>query len=77
MPQCPYSEFIKDEVSDKTEQNSLYRAWHEGFEAHKFEMANQMKKLTSLAQMLDNQMRKVNELQTELEKKKPKLQETN
>jgi hypothetical protein len=73
MPQCPYPENIKDEVSGKTEQNSLYRAWHEGFEAHKFEMANQLKKLTSLEQILDNQRRKVNEIQTELEKQLPKL----
>ena len=77
MPHCPYPEDFTDYVSGKTELNNLYLVWHEGYEAHKFEMANQMKKLTSLAQMLDNQMRKVNELQTELEKKKPKLQETN
>ena len=51
--------------------------WHEGFEAHKFEVANQMKKLTTLAQMLDNQMRKVNELQTELDKQKAEYRETN
>lgn len=77
MPQCPYPETITDEVSGKTESNSLHRAWHEGFEAHKFEMANQIRKLTTLAQMLDNQIIKVNELQTELEKQKAKYQETN
>ena len=76
MPQCPYPEQIEDEVSGETEQNSLYRAWHEGFEAHKFEVANQMKKLTTLAQMLDNQIRKVNELQTELDIQKAKYRET-
>jgi len=77
MPQCPYPENIKDEASGETVSYSLYRAWHEGFEAHKFEMANQLKKLASLEQILDNQRRKVNEIQTELEKQIPKLQETN
>lgn len=74
MPKCPYPEYINDETSDELEQNSLYRAWHEGFEAHKFEIANQIKKLNSLARILDNQIVKVNELQNELEKRKSNLQ---
>lgn len=74
MPGCPYPENTRDEISGKIEQNSLYRVWHEGFEAHKLEIAGQIKKLNSLAQILDNQIIKVNELQTELEKRKSNLQ---
>lgn len=74
MPECPYPEDFEDEISGKIEQNILYRVWHEGFEAHKFEIAKYVKHLSSLAQILDNQIVKVNELQTELEKRKPELQ---
>jgi hypothetical protein len=74
MPICPYPENITDEVSGQTKTNILYMVWHEGFEAHKFEMSNQLRKLASLAQMLDKQIVKVNELQTELEEQKTKYQ---
>ena len=74
MPECPYPVNARDEVSGKIIQNSLYRAWHEGFEAHKIELANHVKKLNSLARILDNQIVKVNELQAELEKRKTEFQ---
>jgi hypothetical protein len=77
MPQCPYPEIITDEVSGRMRLNSLYRVWHEGFEAHKFEMAYQLKKLASLTQEFDTQIKKVTDLQIELEKQKAKYQEKN
>ena len=77
MPECPYPETVTVEVSCRKESNSLYGAWREGFEAHKFEMVNQLRKLAILALMLDSQIVKVNELQRELGKQKAKLQKTN
>jgi len=74
MPQCPYPEQMEDEVSGEIEQNILYRVWHEGFEAHKLEIVNKVKTLTSLGKILDNQVRQVSELQAELATLKEELQ---
>ena len=41
MTQCPYPETVKDEYSGVEIPNDKYRYWHEGYEAHKFEMASQ------------------------------------
>jgi hypothetical protein len=77
MVQCPYPETFIDQVSDKTESNILYLVWHEGFEAHKFEMANLSIKVASLAVALDNEIRNVSELRMKMEKRGPNLQEAN
>ncbi len=61
-------------MSDTIKQNSLYIAWHEGFEAHKLEIANKVKTLTSLGKLLDNQVSHVKELQSELAILKAELQ---
>jgi CRISPR/Cas system CMR-associated protein Cmr3 (group 5 of RAMP superfamily) len=70
MSRCPYPENFTDPLSGQTELNSLYLAWHEGFEAHKFEMANQTIKLASLVVDFENQIRKIMELKKELETKR-------
>jgi len=57
--------------------NDKYRCWHEGYEAHKFEMANLLITIDCLAQRLDDEVRNVKELKIELEKQKAKFQETN
>ena len=36
MNQCPYPERNHNRVSGNIETNRLYFAWHEGYEAHKF-----------------------------------------
>ena len=77
MSRCPYPENFTDPLSGQTELNSLYLAWHEGFEAHKFEMANLLITIACLAQRLDDEVRNVMELKRELEKQKAKFQETN
>jgi hypothetical protein len=40
MVRCLYPETIHDEKSDMEVYNDKYICWHEGYEAHKFEMAN-------------------------------------
>jgi replicative DNA helicase len=70
MMACPYPETYRDQVSGKTESNSLYLAWHAGYEAHKLEMANQSLKLANLAVELEAKIKKVMELKRELEKQK-------
>ena len=40
MSQCPYPETIIDQSSCEMRPNRLYLVWHEGYEAHKFEIAN-------------------------------------
>jgi len=74
MPQCPYPEKIIDIGSGKIEQNGLYKAWHEGFEAHKLEIANKVKTLDSLGKVLDTQVKQVTDLQSELATLKEELQ---
>jgi len=69
MIQCPYPETITDKSTSRTESNCLYVAWHEGYEAHKFELANQSILLASLAVALDEEIRNVVELKMELRKK--------
>jgi hypothetical protein len=77
MVQCPYPETFIDQASDKTEFNILYLVWHEGFEAHKFEMANLSIQVASLAVALDNEIRNVSELRMKMEKEGSNLQEAN
>ncbi len=76
MPQCPYPEDFKDQVSGKTETNRLYLAWHEGYEAHKFEMANQSIILANLLQEFDTEVRNVKEMERELQRQRVKFEET-
>ena len=49
MAQCPYPETFPYQVSGKTKANLLYLVWHERYEAHKFEMANQSIRIANLA----------------------------
>jgi hypothetical protein len=46
--------------------NEKYVIWHEGYEAHKFEMANQTIKIALLAQGLEDEIKKYKQLETEL-----------
>jgi hypothetical protein len=48
--------------------------WHEGYEAHKFEIANLSIQLACLTVELDTQIRNIQELKSELEKQRTKLQ---
>jgi CRISPR/Cas system CMR-associated protein Cmr3 (group 5 of RAMP superfamily) len=76
MTQCPYPETFPDQVSGKTEINSLYLAWHEGYEAHKFEMANQSIRIANLVLELETEVANIKELKRALVKQKSKLQDT-
>ena len=77
MSQCPYPETFIDHVSGKTEINSLYLIWHEGYEAHKFEMANQSIRIANLALELEKEIANIMELKRVLGKQRVKLQESN
>jgi regulator of sirC expression with transglutaminase-like and TPR domain len=73
MSQCPYPETFINPVSLQTESNSLYFVWHEGYEAHKFEIANLSIKIARLAVELENEIRKITEMKRELEKIKKQI----
>ena len=77
MTQCPYPETIQDENSGVEVFNDQYIYWHEGYEAHKFEIANLSIKLAFLAQRLDTEVRNVQELKRTLQKQRAELQEPN
>lgn len=62
MTQCPYPEIIRDEYSGAEIPNDKYRYWHEGYEAHKFEMASQAAQTMLLAEELANAIREVKQL---------------
>jgi predicted RNase H-like nuclease (RuvC/YqgF family) len=44
--------------------------WHEGYEAHKFEIANLSIRIAHLAVELENENRKIKQLKSELEERK-------
>ncbi len=67
---CPYPKTIEDEASGVVVSNDLYKAWHEGYEAHKFEMAELMKKLEALANEMDVSVREVNQIKKKLRERK-------
>ena len=73
MPQCPYPETFNDRASGKIESNSLYLAWHEGFEAHKVEIITRVKLLEIYVRELATEIRSIKELKRELEKQRTKL----
>jgi hydrogenase-4 membrane subunit HyfE len=77
MVQCPYLENFLDPVSGKIVFNSLYLAWHEGYEAHKFEMANQSLRIANLVMELETEVANIKELKRALGIQRAKLQETN
>jgi hypothetical protein len=77
MCQCPYPETIINPISQNREYNILYLVWHEGYEAHKFEMANLLIKIASLAVELETEIRNTQELRRELEKPGSVYKETN
>ena len=70
MSECPYPETFTNPMSNKIESNNLYLVWHEGYEAHKFEIANLSIKLACLAVDFETQIRNITELKSELEKQK-------
>jgi hypothetical protein len=47
--------------------------WHEGYEAHKFAMANQSIRLANLVVELETEIRNVTALKKELEKQRAKF----
>ena len=55
-------------MSLQTESNSLYFVWHEGYEAHKFEIANLLIKIALLTVELETEIREITEMKRELEK---------
>ena len=70
MSQCPYPETFTNPISNKTESNSLYLVWHEGYEAHKFEIVNLSIKLACLVVELENEIKNIMEMKSRLEKQK-------
>ena len=76
MAQCPYPETFPGQVSGKTESSILYLVWHEGYEAHKFEMANQSIRIANLVLELETEVANIKELKRALVKQKSKLQGT-
>jgi predicted RNase H-like nuclease (RuvC/YqgF family) len=70
MSQCPYPETIIDQSSCEMRPNRLYLVWHEGYEAHKFEIANLSIRIAHLAVELENENRKIKQLKSELEERK-------
>ena len=76
MAQCPYQETFPGQMSGKTESSILYLVWHEGYEAHKFEMANQSIRIANLVLELETEVANIKELKRALLKQKSKLQET-
>jgi len=59
MPQCPYPEMITDWLSGETETNTLYAAWHEGYEAHKLELIVKVQYLEMHISDLAEEIRKL------------------
>ena len=77
MAQCPYPETFPGQVSGKTESSILYLVWHEGYEAHKFEMANKSIRIAYLVLELETEIANIKELQRALGKQRAKLQGEN
>ncbi len=73
MTQCPYPETIRDEDSGVEVANDKCKYWHEGYEAHKFEMANLSIRVAYLVQELDTEVRSVKELKRELQRQRDKF----
>lgn len=63
MSECPYEETIIDKDMDAEVMNVKYIAWHEGYEAHKRDIASYM---TELKQQLEYEIRKTKQLRIEL-----------
>jgi hypothetical protein len=72
MGQCPYPETLTNPISGKAEINSLYLAWHEGYEDHKLELLTKVKYIDIYVRELALEVRKIKELKKELEKQKGK-----
>ncbi len=70
MGKCPYEENIKDNCIGAEIPNKLYYAWHEGYEAHKLELANQSVMVALLVKELEVEITKVKKLEAELKTKK-------
>lgn len=66
MIRCPYPPTILNEDSEVEILNDKYVLWHEGYEAHKAEMANSTSMMASLVQAYTRAYLKVKELELEL-----------
>jgi hypothetical protein len=66
MSQCPYPETFINPLSLQTESNSLYFVWHEGYEAHKLEIANLVINVAMLTVEFETEIREINEMKREL-----------
>ena len=73
MSRCPYPETFTNPISGKTETNSLYTVWHEGYEAHKLELMDRVQWLEVCMRELCRQITQIKELKRELEKQKTEL----
>ena len=65
MSQCPYPETFINPLSLQTESNSLYFVWHEGYEAHKLEIANLVINVAMLTVEFETEIREINEMKGE------------
>ena len=63
MSQCPYQETIVDEDNDTEVVDDRYFAWHEGYEAHKCDIATWS---IQLKQELEREITKAKQLEVEL-----------
>jgi hypothetical protein len=70
MSECPYPEFIINPISGEHTSNTLYLAWHYGYEAHKFELANHSIKLANLAVELELEVQNVMKLKKAMQKQR-------
>jgi len=70
VSRCPYPQTFIDPVSGVKVTNSQYMVWHEGYEAHKMEIGEQVKFLETYVLQLSEAVAKVKELKRELEKQK-------
>ena len=55
MTQCPYPQTITEDNIEMS--NEKYLIWHEGYEAHKFELANRTIRVALLAQGLEDEIK--------------------
>jgi hypothetical protein len=72
MGQCPYPETFTNPISGKEELNSLYLAWHAGYEDHKLEVLTKVKYLEIYLRELALEVRKIKELKREWQNQKSK-----
>jgi hypothetical protein len=72
MGQCPHPKTFTNPISGKEELNSLYAAWHEGYEDHKLELLTKAKYLEIYLCELALEVRKIKELKRNWENQRSK-----